>query len=120
MLECDGNPSIVQWSSEEIAIPYISPVDKRMHRYYPDFMLKVKRRDGTTELVLVEIKPHRETKRPKPQKKSGRPQKRVLKEHATWLVNQAKWRAAHEWCASRKITFKVMTENELYGAKKPK
>ena len=44
----DRNPDIISWASEEMNVPYKSPVDGRFHRYFPDFIVKVKSRDGLT------------------------------------------------------------------------
>ena len=32
MVYCDENPNIIKWASEEVIIPYRSPLDKRIHR----------------------------------------------------------------------------------------
>ena len=109
MIYCDTNEDIVQWSSEEIVIPYVSPLDNRYHRYFPDFFIKKK--DNTC--VIVEIKPHKETQEPK--NKSSK--KTYIHEATTYLVNQAKWKAAEEFCKDQKWNFMVMTEKTLYGKK---
>lgn len=110
MIYCDTNPSILAWVSEEIVIPYVSPVDEKIHRYYPDFLVKVKQKDGTTKNILIEVKPANQCAPPKPPKRKS---KRYLSEVKTWAVNQAKWKAAVDWCQSRKIEFKLITEKEL-------
>ena len=51
----DNNDSIIEWGSEELVIPYRSPVDNRVHRYFPDFYVKVKQKDDTIK-VMVFIK----------------------------------------------------------------
>lgn len=110
----DMNPSIISWSSEELFIPYISPIDARSHRYFPDFLIKVKKRDGLFEIYLIEVKPEAQTKQP--QKKS-RKTSRYLRESATYAVNQAKWRAADIFCQKNNWKFVILTEREL-GIKK--
>lgn len=102
----DHDSNIVEWSSEEIAIPYVSPIDGRGHRYYPD--LKLKFRNGTVK--LIEIKPASQIK---PPKRPKRQTKKFLYEAAEWGRNQAKWRAAQEYCADRKWAFEVWTEHDL-------
>lgn len=106
MIYLDNHPEVISWSSEEIIVPYRSPVDNRVHRYFPDFL--VKKKDGKT--LLVEIKPRAQTKPPEIQNKKSR---RYITEVMTWGVNQAKWKAAEEYCADRKWQFLVLTENEL-------
>ena len=101
---------VLQWSSEEFVIPYKSPVDGRWHRYFPDFWMKVKQTDGSTKTYLVEVKPKAQVEGPKPQKKVT---KKYITEVATYAINQAKWKAAKEFCADRKLEFKIMTEKEL-------
>ena len=110
MVYCDTNPNILQWASEEIVIPYRSPIDRKIHRYYPDFWIKVKKHDGKIRQMLIEIKPKKQTKPPVMNKnKKGR----YLNEVKTWGVNQAKWEAAAAYCNIKDWTFKLITEHEL-------
>ena len=110
MIWFDTNPSILQWASEEIVIPYISPLDNRPHRYFPDFAVKYKTKDGTIKKALVEVKPFAQCNPPKQQKRMS---KRLITETTTYLVNQAKWNAAKEWCDKNQFDFIVLTEREL-------
>ena len=64
MVYCDKNESILEWASEEIAIPYRSPIDNRVHRYFPDFYMKVKERGGKVKRYVIEVKPSKQTKQP--------------------------------------------------------
>jgi len=106
----DSHPDVVQWSSEEFCIPYRSPVDNRIHRYFPDFYVKKKKPDGTFEVIVIEVKPASQTKPPtRPDKIS----KRYINEVYTWGINSAKWKAAEEFCADRNWTFQIFTEKEL-------
>ena len=107
---CDTNESILEWGSEEFWIPYLSPIDNRTHRYFPDFIIKVKESTGDIKTYVIEVKPKRQTK---PPIKKKRVSKSYLYEIKTYSVNQAKWNAASEWCKDRKIEFKIITENEL-------
>ena len=107
---CDLNESILQWGSEEFHIPYVSPVDNRVHKYFPDFIIKVKESTGEVKTYVIEVKPKKQTKPPTKRKKVT---KSYIYECTTWEVNKAKWRAAHEFCADRKIEFKIITEDEL-------
>jgi hypothetical protein len=106
----DRNDSILEWSSEELVIPYISPLDNKYHRYFPDFVAKVKSRDGSTKKYVIEVKPEKQTKPPEKPKKVT---KRVINEIATWGVNEAKWKAAVDFCEDRGWEFKIITEREL-------
>ena len=105
MLWCDQTPSVQEWGSEEIIIPYTSPVDGKRHRYYPDFYVKV-----NGKKYIVEVKPTKQTKEPKRQKKVT---KRYVTEVVTWSVNQAKWKAAKEFCRDFGMEFMLITEKEL-------
>jgi hypothetical protein len=105
----DDNPNIIWWSSEELAIPYYSPVDKRMHRYFPDFIIKVKRKDDTIMTYVVEVKPEAQTKKPTQKRKT----KNFLRESIKYVVNQMKWKAADEFCHAHGWQFKIVTEKDL-------
>ena len=105
----DDNPNIIWWSSEELAIPYYSPVDKRMHRYFPDFIIKVKRKDDTIMTYVVEVKPEAQTKKPTQKRKT----KNFLRESITYVVNQMTWKAADEFCHAHGWQFKIVTEKDL-------
>lgn len=106
----DKNPNVISWASEELIVPYVSPVDSRWHRYFPDFLVKVKTQDGKSKTMMLEVKPKKQTQAPKPQK---RVTKRYITEVTTWGVNQAKWKAAEEYCKDRGWEFKVITEDHL-------
>lgn len=110
----DMNPSIISWASEELFIPYLSPVDNRQHRYFPDFLIKVRKKDGQFETYLIEVKPENQTVQP--QRKSKKT-KKYLNESITYAINQAKWRAADIFCQKNGWKFIILTEREL-GLKK--
>lgn len=110
MKYCDANDNILQWGSEELIIPYISPLDGKRHRYYPDFFIKVKTKSNSVKKFLVEVKPQYQVEGPKVQKRMT---KRYLNEVATYAVNQAKWEAAKEFCHDRQWEFIILTEHEL-------
>lgn len=105
---CDGNPHVIEWSSEEIIIPYVKPTDGQIHRYFPDVWVKYKDRSGRIVEEILEIKPEKETKPP------TRRTKHFLYEQVTWAINEAKWRSALEWCKQRNIGFRLVTENSLF------
>jgi len=110
MVYCDKNTSILEWGSEEIALPYISPHDSRIHRYFPDFYIKVQENTGKIKRYLIEVKPLKQTTKPK---KPKRQTKGYIREAFEYARNQAKWKAAREYCADRMWEFKVITEKEL-------
>lgn len=107
---CDESTNVIQYGSEEFFIPYRSPVDNKTHRYFPDFLIKIQEQSGEIKTYLIEIKPQRQTVQPKVPKRKT---KNWLYEMKTYSVNQAKWAAADEWCRSRGIEFKIVTEKEL-------
>ena len=107
---CDRNENIISWGSEEFSVPYISPIDNRIHRYFPDFIIKVKESSGQIKTYVVEVKPKKQTRPPKEPKRKT---KSYLYECKTYAVNQAKWKAAEEFCTDRKMQFKIITEEEL-------
>jgi len=106
---CDLNESILEWGSEEFFIPYRAP-DGKVRRYFPDFIMKVKETNGEVKTYVIEVKPAKQTR---PPKKRKRVTKSYIYECTTYAVNQAKWKAADEWCKDHKIEFKIITEKEL-------
>ena len=110
MLYLDEHKDVINWSSEELAIPYRSPIDGRVHRYYPDFVVTKINSEGKRETALIEVKPSKQTVAPKKQSKIT---KSYITEVKTWGVNEAKWKAALEFCKDRGWTFHIFTEKEL-------
>ena len=108
---CDLTESVSEWQSEEFFIPYRSPIDGRVHRYFPDFFVKYRDANGKRRTMVVEVKPKKETKMPTTNPK--RRTKSWAYSVRTYAVNQAKWKAAREFCKDRNIEFKIMTEHEL-------
>ncbi len=105
----DEHPNVLWWASEELAIPYRNPIDQKMHRYFPDFIVKIKRKDNTVMTYILEIKPEHQTKMPVKRKKT----QKFINETATYAINQEKWRAADIFCQEHGWQFKVITEKEL-------
>ena len=105
MKSLDENPNIVEWASEEIVIPYRSPIDGKMHRYFPDFYVKT----SIGEQWLIEVKPKVQTKPPKKSKS----RRRYLREVKTWGVNQAKWEAAESICKKHGWKWNIWTEDQI-------
>lgn len=106
----DAHPDVLEWSSEEFFIPYRSPVDGQYHRYFPDFWIRQRNKDGIEEVLVVEIKPKKQTEPPVVQ---TRKTKRYITEVMTWGVNSAKWQAATEFCRKKDWKFRILTEQHL-------
>lgn len=116
MTFCDENDTVVEWSSEEVVIPYISPIDGRRHRYFVDFWVRLRKPDGTVEESLIEVKPKKQTVKPtKPTTK--RVSKSKITEIKNWLVNSAKWAAAKDYCEDKGWKFRLLTEEHIFGKK---
>ena len=100
----DNQPKVEWWASEEMFVRYKSPIDERIHRYYPDFVVKTKEKT-----FMLEVKPFHQTQKPKQKRKT----KKFLQEAATYAVNQQKWRAADIFCQEHGWLFKIVTEKDL-------
>jgi hypothetical protein len=106
----DNNPNILQWASEEIAIPYVKPTDKRIHQYYPDYWVKARARNGKIIQKIIEVKPHKQTRRTKSRNKKQR-----LYEDIQLAINIAKWDAAKKFCNKYGIIFEIVTEKDIFS-----
>ena len=104
----DMNPGVLKWASEEVAIPYYDSVGKKVRRYFPDFLIKVKNAEGNTQTHLIEVKPSKDLRPPT----GGRGKKKstVLYEMKTYRMNRDKFAAARKWCDDRNIIWDVWTE----------
>lgn len=110
MMYLDDHKEVLTWSSEETIIPYRSPIDGKIHRYFPDFKVTKINKEGKKETALIEIKPLSQTQ---PPKKQTNITKRYLTEVKTWGINEAKWKAAQNYCLDRGWSFHIFTEREL-------
>ena len=106
MRYCDLNEDILYWASEELPVRYYNPLDKKYHRYFPDFIVKT----VNNEKYMIEIKPSRQVARPKPPKKKT---KSYMRESFEYIKNQAKWQAAKSYCDDKGMKFKLITEKDL-------
>ena len=111
MVYCDRNEKVIEWGSEEVIVPYRSPWDGKMHRYFPDFYMKVKQGNGTYKKFIIEVKPKAQCK--EPIKTPKRKTRKWYKEVQTWGINQAKWKSAIDYCENRGMEFKILTEDHL-------
>jgi len=107
---CDTNPGVLRWASEEFSIPYISPLDSQLHRYFPDVWMEVQTAEGKKG-YLVEIKPKNQSEL----RETTRRTKKYLREAMTVAVNHAKWDAAKLFCKERDWEFIVLTEDQLFN-----
>lgn len=107
----DNNPNVLEWSSEEIAIPYIKPTTGRVHKYYPDYWMKYKDKQGQIQQAIIEIKPESQRRAPKRGRKK---ESTFLHESLTYAVNIAKWKAATQFCNKYGMKFKLVSENQLF------
>lgn len=107
----DTNPTVIGYASEEIVIPYLSPVDNKMHRYFVDMLVVAKKPDGSKKVSLIEIKPWAQTQVPKSTTKKK--QSAMINEVTTYVVNKAKWAAAEAYCAKKGWEFIILTEKDI-------
>jgi len=112
MSHFDKNENIIQWASEELIIPYFDPVSNKLRRYFPDFVIKSKNKEGLIETSVIEVKPLKETMAPQPIKNPNK-SKRYLTEVAKWGTNSAKFSAANKYCKERGWKFVIITEKDL-------
>jgi hypothetical protein len=110
MLFLDSNPNVIQWSSESIRIPYKHPFTGRMTTYVPDFLIVYLDRNGKQHVEMIEIKPHNQSVISE-KKARG---KNAIKLAQTVAINQAKWVYAKAWCKQQGITFRIVTEQQLF------
>ena len=106
MVYCDNSDNVLKWSSEELSIRYRSPLDQKIHRYFPDFIVQM----TTGKKYMIEIKPSRQTIPPKSPKRKT---KAYMRESFEYIKNTAKWSAAKNYCEDNNLEFKIMTEKDL-------
>lgn len=107
----DENEHVVNWASESISIPYRNPVTGKPSMYVPDFLITYRNKNNQLIAELVEVKP---------KKQSVIESKMSARDAAVVAVNYAKWAAAQKWCQRQGLTFRVITEDDLFrnGGKK--
>lgn len=106
----DQNPNIVTWGSESVIIPYQNPLTGRVSRYFTDFNITMRDKNGEIKKFLIEIKPFSQTLPPVQKNKKT---KSLIYQQAEYVKNQAKWQAAEAFCASHNSTFVILTEKHL-------
>ena len=108
----DNNPGILQWASEEVVIPYYDTATKKVRRYFPDFLIKVKDKNGQDKTHLIEVKPSKDLRPPIGGK--GKKKSTVLYEMKTYQMNRDKFASARKWCDERGVQFDIWTEKHLH------
>lgn len=103
---CDENPNITQWASEAVKIPYRNPLTGKQTIYVPDFFIAYADKTGRQKVELIEVKPSNQALKEKLGKSKHN--------QAHWIINQAKWEAARAWCKQQGITFRIVTEQDIY------
>lgn len=109
MTRFDLDSQILEWSSEEIIVPYRCKTDNRLHRYFPDFVVKMKTKNGIVT-YMVEVKPYKQTLPPVKGKKK---KQTFLTEVLTYAKNISKWESAEKYCAVRGWKFIKLTEKDI-------
>lgn len=112
MMFCDNNPSVQQWASESVKIPYRDPLTGKYTVYVPDFVIVYLDKNLRKHAELIEIKPANQTLK-------ERVGKNVYNQ-AQFVKNQAKWAAATQWCLERGMKFRVINESDIYHTGKKK
>lgn len=108
----DMNESVLEWASECLEIQYFDPTMNKVRRYYPDFYMKAVDKYGNIKKYIIEIKPYKETHPPRKMKRKNL--KSAVYENITWSRNQAKWKAADNWCKKNGYEFRIITEKQLF------
>ena len=103
---CDNNPSVMQWASESIQIPYRHPLTGKNTIYVPDFFIVYNSKGKKRIAELIEDKPNNQTKLENIGKN--------VQKQAAYIVNKAKWEAAGKWCKHKGIRFRILTESDIF------
>ena len=103
---CDTNDHVLQWASESIAIPYRHPITGKVTQYIPDFLITYRTRDNTVKAELIEIKP---------KSQSVIESKMNSRDRAVVAINYSKWDAATKWARKNGLSFRVITENDMFA-----
>jgi hypothetical protein len=117
MRSLDENANVIEWSSEEMFVPYLDPLTNRRRRYFPDFIAKIRTPDGTIRTTMIEVKPKKQTIEPKVKERKT---KSYINEVVTFANNRAKWTYAQAYCLDRGWDFKILTEEDIFGKKSHK
>ena len=105
----DESNNVIWWSSEELPVKYYNPIDNKIHRYFPDFIVRIRNKQNLTKTYMIEVKPEYQTKQPVRKRKT----QKFINESATYIINQSKWKAATEFCKDNGWEFMILTEHDL-------
>ena len=111
----DENKNVTKWGSEEMSIPYYSPIDRRNHKYFPDFIAKIRKKDGSVKTTVIEVKPKKQTMKPAKKRATN---KNFIRESITFEINNSKWKAAESFCKNKGWKFVILTEEHLFPKSK--
>ena len=103
---CDENPSIQAWASEAVKIPFRNPLTGKMTIYVPDFFIQYKTKKGKNMVELIEVKPDNQVT----MESAGKSKHNKL----AVALNMAKWEAARAYCKSKGLSFRVVTEKDMF------
>jgi len=106
----DNNDNIVKWGSELVTVPYMSPLDGKIHRYFVDFYAEIAGQNGERKRILIEVKPKKQLNPPKTEHRS---KKTVMTETKQYVVNNAKFKAANAYATANGMLFYVFTEDDI-------
>lgn len=101
----DNHPGVLQWASESIRIPYRHPLTGKITNYVPDFFIYIQDKTGRQKAEVIEIKPSKEI---------TMEAAKTMRDKAMVVINMAKWKAAKAWCQSHGMTFRIVSEKELF------
>ena len=104
----DNHPSVIQWASESIKIPYTNPLTGKRSQYVPDFLVLYQDKNGKRKAELVEVKPKKEAMLENAKSK---------RDKAFLLINTATWAAALTFCKKNGLEFRIITEDQLFKQK---
>jgi hypothetical protein len=107
----DDNINVLSWGSESVVVPYFSPIDEKSHKYFVDFVVNLKTKDGEIKKLLIEIKPFKQTI--KPVSSIYKKPTTLMYENKQYILNQVKWEAAKEWSKKRGYEFLILTEKDI-------
>jgi hypothetical protein len=107
---CDNNPSVEQWASEPVRIPYRDPLTGKGTVYIPDFVITYIDKNMKKHVEMIEIKPMNQMLAEKVGKNPYN--------QAQYVKNMAKWQAAGVWCKNQGIKFRVISEKDIYQGSK--
>ena len=102
---CDNHPSVINWASESIQIPYRNPLTGKQSIYVPDFLIVYQDKGGKKRAELIEVKPESQTRLGAKTSKHDK---------LSIAVNHAKWEAAAKWCKLKGLQFRIVTENDIF------